>query len=180
MSDAVFKLGQWNNVVVINNGSNVGFIYQNGVLVKTGTVTKTSGTSVVTLGRRNDTPSQYLAGIIDEVIIESRAWTAKEVETYYRKSVLNYSKGFWANIVPLILSAAKGVFTLTGKTTTFDTKISSNKGVFSIVGKVARLVLSGWNNISKSVSSWTSGTKNESTWTSQTKNDSTWSNQSKS
>jgi hypothetical protein len=32
-----------------------------------------------------------LNGLLDEVIIESRAWTAKEVETYYRKSMLNYS-----------------------------------------------------------------------------------------
>ncbi len=62
-----------------------------------------NSTASLKLGDRNGTGHLYHAGIIDEVIIESRAWTAKEVETYYRKSVLNYNiqagkLSFWESL----------------------------------------------------------------------------------
>jgi hypothetical protein len=43
-----------------------------------------------------------LNGLLDEVIIESRAWTAKEVETYYRKSNLNYKQSKFAQFLQSI------------------------------------------------------------------------------
>lgn len=51
----------------------------------------------------NSVGDVWFNGLIDEVIIESRAWTAKEVETYYRKSMLNYKpKGRWSSILESI------------------------------------------------------------------------------
>lgn len=150
--------------------------------------------------------SSKFQGTIDEVIVENRAWTTKEVETYYRKSVLNYksSKSIWNIVYTYISQLSTGTFTLTGNTlTNLWHRISQlSTGVFSLVGnniivkrcycivlKTGSFILTGidiigsftgWTNKSKSSSTWSNSTKNTSTFTNQTKNTSNWDNQNKS
>lgn len=177
-SDSKLPVG-WNNIICQMDAGTLK-MYLNGKLqADTASGTMTVSTNPLYIGRTN-VGSQYWSGTIDEVIIESRAWTAKEVETYYRKSVLNYRKGFWANIVPLILLAEKGIFALTGKTVQFNATLNANKGVFSLLGKTVNLVLRGWRNRTKNSSTWTNSTKNSATWTGVSKAVSNWTNRDKS
>lgn len=147
--------------------------------------------------------TQYTNGLIDEVIIESRAWTAKEVETYYRKSTLNYRQKTFGQVVytyisellkgqytlsgkqlnPLynrIVQLAKGAYDLTGKQLSVAKAftIQLGAGVFNLTGKMLRVPMR-WVNESKSSSTWTNNTKNTSTMTNQSKSTSVWNNEPK-
>lgn len=160
-----------------------------------------------TLGLRDGGGATAANGIIDEVIIESRAWTAKEVETYYRKSVLNYHKGFWAKFLQAFRITETATLTetisnlrarnfSTAETATLTESVTSALGkIFEIFETVslsetfttARTFLF---NIAETVGltevlaqvkkKWTEMTKNSTTFTEKTKNSSTWTEGTKS
>lgn len=132
-------------------------------------------------------------GLIDEVIIESRAWTAKEVETYYRKSMLNYQQKTFGQIVYAYISELlKGSYTLTGKNVnTLRNYVSSLlKGAYAVTGKqltankayIARLLKGAYSLVGKALkvpTTWINRTKNSASWTNSTKNSSSWTNRTK-
>jgi hypothetical protein len=86
-----------------DSATKVQCLYLNGNFDATRTASANfTGTGTVMLGRQQFSSGQstsYFGGTIDEVIIESRAWTAKEVETYYRKSMQNYKQSFFAKLL---------------------------------------------------------------------------------
>ena len=89
------------NVVLTYDGTNViGFFNGSsiGVVADSGNGTASALPDQFSIGTV-ESGAEFFNGLIDEVIIESRAWTAKEVETYYRKSVLNYKKGWLAKML---------------------------------------------------------------------------------
>jgi hypothetical protein len=81
-------------------------IYRNGRLIVSDTLSgNISWTTAQNLHfgiNPDNTAGRFWDGSIDEVIIESRAWTAKEIETYYRKSVLNYRQSKFAQFLQSI------------------------------------------------------------------------------
>jgi hypothetical protein len=77
-------------------------LYLDGRLVGTGgAITPNIGTTYKNIGKDGG-GGNFFGGWMDEIILENRVWTAKEVETYYRKSMLNYRKGFWARFLQSI------------------------------------------------------------------------------
>lgn len=61
-------------------------------------------------------------GILDEIVLENRAWTAQEISLYYRKSMLNYrakSASLFSNFISYLLTATQQTYTLTGIATLF-------------------------------------------------------------
>jgi hypothetical protein len=184
---------KWHNCVYIFNSgvTNGSFLYIDGILRATFTATASSFTSI-NIGN-NVISTQGLTGLIDEVIIESRAWTAKEVETYYRKSMLNYrQKGLGQMVWTYISELGTGIYTLSGKNLnvlrnyvsqlltgayTFAGKqltVSKAytahllKGVYNLVGKHLK-VPQRWLNQDKPTSTFTNKTKPTSIWTDQLK-----------
>jgi len=96
-------LSNWKHIVVKYTAStHLSELYLNGRSISVQDSVRTSifnSTSPLVIGS-TAAGGSYLNGLVDEVIIESRAWTAKEVETYYRKSTLNYKpKGLFANLL---------------------------------------------------------------------------------
>lgn len=104
-SNTAIKNDVWQNCVCQMDSGTLKMYIDGRLQTDTAAATMTASTNTLHIGSDNGT-GQWNNGLIDEVIIESRAWTAKEVETYYRKSTLNYRKGFWANV----LSAIRGAF----------------------------------------------------------------------
>lgn len=91
------KLGKWVHICMTHDTSN-NIVYIDGRRANSQTSQTLANTST-TLYFGYDSASAYLNGMIDEVIIESRAWTAKEVESYYQRSVKNYKpQGLWSSI----------------------------------------------------------------------------------
>jgi len=177
-------INQWCLVTGVWTAGNTSYLYINGQLkvTSTGLSYNISG-GKTEIGRNIPLTSGLPSGsLIDEVIIESRAWTPAEVSTYYRKSMLNYRQRSFGAIIAMVLTALKGTFTLTGKNTTYNTTLKANKGSFSLLGKIVNFILTGtsWSNQTKNTSTWTNATKNTSTFTNQSKNSSSWTNQSKS
>lgn len=199
VTSGVLGLNKWHNAVFTCDGTNV-FLYVNGFL--SGTVSRGSGSAnsagAIVIGAWVNSGGavngNYYNGSIDEVIIESRAWTAKEVETYYRKSMLNYRQNSWANVVyTYIAELGKGTFALTGKNlSTFRDYVSQLlKGTFTLTGKnlitnrgyIAQLLKGTFTLVGKALrvpTTWINTTKNSSTWTNSTKNSSSWTNTPKS
>ena len=105
----------WNFFTFVKSGSTI-TLYVNRSSVATGTIGSAggSGSNTTNMGNSGGGTNPY-NGLIDEVIIESRAWTPAEVSTYYRKSMLNYgAKKSW-------LSKFLGiVYTLTCTPTSFS------------------------------------------------------------
>lgn len=194
-------LGRWYSVVAVFSGAS-SRLYINGNYENSGTLgTFTSGNDFY-LGA-NATAS-FFNGYIDEVIIENRAWSAQEIETYYRKSVLNYrQKSFAQMIYTYTDSLLKGTYTLTGKNlTTLQNYVrqllkgtytvtgknltvakqymaSLLKGAYTLTGKILT-VPTTWIGRTKHSATWTNRSKNSSTWTNRSKNSSTWTNRPKS
>jgi hypothetical protein len=96
------------NNVVVSISAGVASIYVNNILqpltINENTSTSSySSTFNFSISSRNAV-DRFYNGLIDEVIIESRAWTPAEVSTYYRKSMLNYgfigkNKGWLSNLL---------------------------------------------------------------------------------
>jgi hypothetical protein len=183
VDNTVFRLNSW-NICVVTRVNDTMYIYVNGVLrnQQTGYAGRNfGGASYQTIGFPG---SNSFAGIMDEVIIEARAWSASEVSTYSRKSMLNYGfkKSTLGAVFDLVLTALKGTFALTGKNVTFNTTLKAQTGVFSLLGKAINFLFQGvsWTNETKASSTWTNSTKASSTFTNQSKSSSTWTNQDKS
>lgn len=187
-----FRLGTWyHGLVTYSSGSII--IYVNGLRVASGTGRSSlfASTSSLRMGARNSTNTEFLSGLLDEVIIENRVWTAAEVSTYYRKSVLNHKQKSFAQMVftytsellkgaytltgkeisvfkNYVVQLLKGAYTLTGREITNSRGYIAQllKGTFTLAGKVLRVPIT-WVNSTKNSASWTDATKNSSTWTNQ-------------
>lgn len=85
----------WYNITITKSGTTWS-LYVNGVFDKSvidATAQETS-TSPLMIGNNNVLGSAYFfQGLIDEVIVENRAWTAEEVKKYYTNS-----RGFFATL----------------------------------------------------------------------------------
>lgn len=92
--------GQWHHGLATYDGTNIR-LYCDGILVGTGSnVTANIGTNYKNIGKDSG-GGNFFGGTMDEIILESRVWSSKEVETYYRKSLLNYKPqkiGFFQQI----------------------------------------------------------------------------------
>lgn len=93
------KLNTWYHMCAVLNGASATWqMYINGRLYGTPVTApaynmSSSGSSGNIFGNYTVYDANWgFDGLLDEVIIESRAWTAAEVATYYRKSMLNYKK----------------------------------------------------------------------------------------
>jgi hypothetical protein len=82
-------VGVWSHYVVTSDGSNNSKIYRNGVLDKTGVVAHSQTIAKLILGRREDSVSWYMSGMIDEVGLWSRELTADEVNLLFRGGLGN-------------------------------------------------------------------------------------------
>jgi len=114
----------WTHIVASSSSNTITF-YKNGIRLDSNAFTSPNYnlTNPLTIGGEVGTPS--FPGLIDEVIIESRALSAKEVETYYRKSMLNY--GFKKSIWRLLLS-----FTISESIALTETISTLRNRLFSI------------------------------------------------
>lgn len=209
------KINKWHLITAVYDGGTLSTttikIYVDGI---SQTVTKTGAGS----GVANTTDANYAIGydklvggrnfngIIDEVIIESRAWTAKEVETYYRKSMLNYGRKTWAQmlisfIISEVATLTETVSTLrqrrfsVSETTTLTEAWTTARGkIFSIIESVnlsetLSTTRSFVFNVAESVGltevlvqvkrKWNEVVKSVSSWTNGSKNSSTWTDESK-
>ena len=192
----------WHHVLGTKNGAVVS-VYVDGIQVGTfsGTSRNIANNTYAIGTGGNATEDNLGDAIIDEVIIESRAWTAAEVSTYYRKSMLNYGvKKSWFNFpgISYILSAATGTYNLAGQSNILNRVINlicsagsyaltgftisftrlhgyiieARTGFYNLIGGVISLAGSGsWK--------WNKQTKNNSTFTNKTKNSSSWNEQIK-
>jgi hypothetical protein len=208
------RVGKWYHCATIYDGTNVN-LYVDGQfrysVASSGNGSATTQ-SVATIGCDVNTGTGanqfFFNGLIDEVIRESRAWSAKEVETYYKQSVLNYNsvvkRGGLLALATYVLSCATGAFTLTGNSTNLLYKriMTMATGAFVLTGNdtifkrgyilacaVGNYILTGfdvglkkmgWNNETKSSSSWSNDTKSSTSFTNESKNSSSWTNTPKS
>lgn len=67
------------------NGNEYGTVNYNGTII--------SSTNNLYIGQADDDANRFFQGLIDEVIIENRAWSASEVKKYYTNS-----RGFYATL----------------------------------------------------------------------------------
>jgi hypothetical protein len=143
------------------------------------------------------------SGLIDEVIIESRAWTPAEVSTYYRKSMLNYRQRSYAQalktfLIEETLALVESATTLRARAFTVAENLglvetwTALKGISFTVAETLGLVeATSWVHnkvfsiaeslgiieLSATISKkWSNITKSVSSWTNSSKNDSDWTN----
>ena len=98
-STGTIKLNKWHHVVITDDSSgNYAFYIDSW---SAGSGSHAAQTWARTANYLGNPAGERWNGLIDEVIIESRAWTAAEVSTYYRKSVLNYGvkKSWFTNLL---------------------------------------------------------------------------------
>jgi len=193
---------RWYNTVFTRSGA-VLTIYVNGVFTATRTGTHSGGTTANTLRMGHDasaTATYGFDGQMDESIIEDRAWTAKEIELYYRKSMLNYKqKNFAQALLEFTISEAlalvesvtslRGLITTTAETTTLTETITTLRGISFTVAESLGLI-EAFNstrtfifNIAENLGliefpftllkKWNEKIKNSSVFTPRTKNSST-------
>lgn len=200
-SAAITNTSKWVSVIVTYSVSgNSVTAYINGDRIAgttsvTGTVTSIkNGTAPLTIGASGAGTEFFFNGLIDEVALESRAWTAKEVEAYYKKSTLNYSSKSLAQVIFTYTSELlKGTYTLTGKNlSTFRNYISSLlKGAYTLTGRqltttrgyIATLLKGAYTLVGKALRvpiAWTNPTKNTANYTNPTKSTEDWTNTDKS
>jgi hypothetical protein len=141
-----FNDNKWHNVVGVYTPSTSIRVYVDGVLeaISTTSISAsiTDNTRAFNMGYRNNGfgPDRYFNGLIDEVIIESRAWTAKEVETYYRKSMLNYKQRTFAQallafLVEETLSLTESISNLRARAFTTTETLSLSEVWSTLMGK---------------------------------------------
>ncbi len=194
------KINTWQNIIFTYDGANIS-LYLDGRFesstAKTGNIQ--SNSNGINIGCRIDgggNKTSFLNGTIDEVIIESRAWTAAEVSTYYRKSMLNYGaskRSLW-NILGTAYSllVTAGSYTLTGNNILFNRAINliTSVGSYTLTGinvtfsRIRQYIMSAttglYNLIGKAISitgtitwKYPNQTKHTATPTQQTKNTAT-------
>lgn len=116
------SLNNWHHVVVTRNGDNL-YFYIDNILFASGSGWSSRSCSgdyqqILGLGGSNS-----LESILDELIVENRAWTPQEISTYYKKSILNYRTkqvSIFSNFISYILIATQQTYTLTGIATLFN------------------------------------------------------------
>lgn len=196
--------GQWKLVTcTFIQSTGLVTIYVNGRMENSNTYTggDFSPLNAGFIGKEYYDPNYY-GGLIDEVIIESRAWTPAEVSTYYRKSMLNYGsakRSIW-NILGtaynLITNA--GLYTLTGNNILFNRTINliTSAGSYTLTGinitfsRIRQYIMSATTGIYNLIGNnifisgngswkWRKQTKNTSTYSEQSKNSSIWTEQNK-
>lgn len=135
-------LNKWNLITMTYDGTNQ-TLYRNGIRIggQAQTNNPSDNASSLIMGA-SGASARFIEADIDEVIMESRAWTAKEVETYYRKSMLNYKqKSFASAFAAYIIAIAQGAYTYTGITTglTSARKIAMDLGTYTYTGIATNL-----------------------------------------
>jgi len=182
-------------------------IYLDGKLDATRIATANfSGTGVLTLGNAPFTSGNFFGGVADELIIESRAWTAKEVETYYRKSNLNYRQSKFAqflqsinitdtmsllDVTTGIRSRVVNVTDTLGMTDTISAirayvvnlvdTMNLSETLTSLRSRIASITDSlGLTDSVRARKKWRNTDKNEETFTNTSKNLTSWTNEDKS
>jgi hypothetical protein len=196
---------KWHNYLFVNNGTN-GLIYIDGLLAASGSREDMDSTAqTMTIGASNS--GRYSNCLIDEVIIESRAWTAKEVETYYRKSMLNYKQSVWAKFLQAFtisesVSLTESTSNLRARNFSVSETTTLTESITSALGKIVTIVESisltetltttrtFLVNIAESVGltevlaqvkkKWSEKTRSSSTWTEKGRSSSTWTEKDRS
>lgn len=160
--NTIFKYNIWYSIFLVRNGDTVS-VYVNGILDNTSTgwsardFRTTAGGLIIGQARTGTA----MPSTVDEFIAEERAWTATEISSYYRKSMLNYrerSASIFSNFISYLLTADVRSYVLTGISnniikalrmladirtytlTGIDALFSRGKG---IVADVATFVLTG-------------------------------------
>ena len=137
------SVGVWHNWIMVHSASG-SFVYLDSRYIDTRTYfALTNTTTALTIGA-----SVNGALSVDEVIIESRAWTPAEVSTYYRKSMLNYGvRKSWFNSLGLsvllnevITASEVSVTAIKGKLVQLLETITASEVVTSLKGKVVSLL----------------------------------------
>lgn len=87
-------LNKWENIIVTYNGTSVA-VYLNGNLVSSHNKTLATQNTYSVVGAYGfgGATGSVITGLIDEVIIENRAWSAEEVKKYY-----SYAMGRFATL----------------------------------------------------------------------------------
>jgi hypothetical protein len=201
------RLNTWYHVcAVLNGASSTWQMYVNGRLY--GTPVTAPAYNMSSSGSNGNIFGNYTVydanwgfnGLIDEVIIESRAWTAKEVETYYRKSMLNYKQSVWAKFLQAFtisesVSLTESITNLRARNFSVSETTTLTESITSALGKIVTIVESVsltetltttrtfLVNIAESVGlteilaqvkkKWSEKTRSSSTWTEKTSNTST-------
>jgi hypothetical protein len=204
-SSRTIKLNRWHHVVVTDDASGNYAFYIDGYTAGSGS--HAAQTWARTSNYLGNPSGERWNGLIDEVIIESRAWTAKEVETYYRKSNLNYKQKSFGklfiefaiaetlDLVETVTSLRTRLFTV-AETLGIVEAWTALKGIsFTVADTLGLVEAYAYSrtrlfNIAESLGivellaevrkKWNNEAKNSSTWTNDTKNTSTMTNQSKS
>lgn len=199
-------INTWNLITMTYDGANQ-VLYRNGIRIggQAQTNNPSDNASSLIMGA-SGASARFINADMDEVIIESRAWSAKEVETYYRKSMLNYKTSVLAKLLQSFsiledISLSETISSLRARnfsvseTTTLTESITTALGkIFTIIENVSLSeVLSTSRsflfNVLESVNiteiktsletKWNNIKKNISNFTNQSKNSSSWSNDSK-
>jgi hypothetical protein len=209
-SGVIVNDNNWHHILGIYNAGSQS-LYIDGILRAvggSGTVINYEGDNNLYIGCTQNTSIEFfLNGQVDEVIIESRAWTPAEVSTYYRKSMLNYRQRSYAQALKdfLIVETLALVETVTTLRTRLFT-IAENlglvetwttlKGISFTVADTLGLIEGytwihnrlftiadtlGLTELGATISKkWSNITKSVSSWTNSSKNDSDWTNLPKS
>jgi hypothetical protein len=198
---------QWNSVVMTRFGT-TSTVYVNGRYdgaLTNEVIGSSVDNAVALLIGVERTPSIFFNGLIDEVIIESRVWSAKEVETYYRKSMLNYKQSFFAKLLQAFsitdtLSLTESITNLRGRnfsntdTLSLSEVITALKGIAFTVSDTLHLTEAftatrtflfnvvdtlGLTDLTDFIFKWNKVNKPSSSWDKSTKPSTTFINTSK-
>jgi hypothetical protein len=144
--DLNIKSNIWINAICIYNGTNI-YLYIDGKLASTNTISSSirlsSGSNYI--GLNSGGAASFFNGLIDEVIIESRAWTAAEVSTYYRKSMLNYKQSVWAKFLQAFtisesVSLTETITNLRARNFSVSETTTLTESITSALGKIVTIV----------------------------------------
>jgi hypothetical protein len=200
------KLNRWHFISVVKSDANVSFYVDGYPIIPADSTTNATMYSSATpfrIGARDS--ADFFNGLIDEVIIESRAWTAKEVETYYRKSNLNYKQSKFAQFLQSInITDTMSLLDVTTGIRSRVVNITDTLGMTDTISAIRAYVvnlvdtmnlsetLTGLRTMALSITDslgltdsvntkkrWDNQTKGTSTFSNQSKGTSTFSNQSK-
>jgi hypothetical protein len=142
-SSRTIKLNRWHHVVVTDDSSGNYAFYIDGYTAGSGS--HAAQTWARTSNYLGNPSGERWNGLIDEVIIESRAWTAKEVETYYRKSMLNYKQSVWAKFLQAFtisesVSLTETITNLRARNFSVSETTTLTESITSALGKIVTIV----------------------------------------